>query len=117
MAARIAAVIICPVSSTLAESARYPNAQKPAQAMTLTMAMRVFIPSHPFDYLFAEQTLRPEHEEDECEHIGEPVLGGPAHHRPDDEFEKLLTHPDDQAADDGAGDGCEAAQHQHRQRL
>ena len=61
--------------------------------------------SNPFNDLLPKQALRAEDEEDERQHIGEPVLGRAAKEGgTDQELEQLLTHTDDQPADNRAGD-------------
>src|SRR3954466_7157172 len=73
--------------------------------------------SNSLDDALAEQTLRPEQQEDERDDVGEPALDAGAEQRTPVEFTDLLADTDDHAADDGTGDRREAAEDKHRQRL
>src|SRR4051794_36129546 len=73
--------------------------------------------SYPLNDALAEQSLRPEQQEDQRDHIGEPALDAGAEQRPPVELTDLLTEPDRQTPDDRAGDRREAAEDQHRQGL
>src|SRR3954454_17899183 len=64
-----------------------------------------------------EQPLRPEQQEQERDHVGEPGLDAAADERPPVELAELLADADDEAADDGARDRGEAPEDQHRQGL
>ena len=56
--------------------------------------------SHPLDNFFAEQPLRPEQQERERQHIGEPVFNGATDKRACVNFCNFLADADDQSADD-----------------
>src|SRR6185437_2297402 len=73
--------------------------------------------SDPLDDALAEQALRPEQQEDESQHIGEPVLDGAAEGGAPEHLGDLLAGADDEAADDGAGDRGETAEDEDGQRL
>src|SRR5688500_17229125 len=72
---------------------------------------------NPLDDALAEQALRPEQQEDECDDIGEPALDTGAKQRAPVELADLLADADDHAADDRARDRREAAEDENRQRL
>ena len=59
----------------------------------------VNIVSDPLDDLFAEQALRPENQEHQSHHIGEPFLNRAAQHRADINLRQLLAGANDDAAD------------------
>src|SRR6266446_4784283 len=71
--------------------------------------------SDPLDDFFAEQALRPKQQENKGDHISEPALDAAAEERAPVELAELLAHPDDDAADDGARNRGETAEHEHRQ--
>ena len=54
------------------------------------------LPSDPLDDLLAEQALRPEQQEDERDHIGEPALDAAAEQRAPVELAELLADADDE---------------------
>ena len=67
-----------------------------------------------FDNFFAKQALRAKNQENQGHHIGKPFFNAAAEiGLADVDFGKLLAD----AADDCAGNRCEAAQDQHRQGL
>src|SRR5215213_5161943 len=70
--------------------------------------------SNSLNDALAEQTLRPEQQEDERDDVGEPALDAGAEQRAPVEFTDLLADTDDHAADDGTGDRREAAEDKHR---
>src|ERR1700694_3461428 len=73
--------------------------------------------SHSFDDFFTEDAVGPDHEGQDHQHVGREVLGAAAHVRIDVACGEILHDPDDEAADDGPGDGIEPAQDHHRKDL
>jgi hypothetical protein len=59
---------------------------------------------NPLDDLFAEQPLRPEQQEDQCDHVGEPAFDTAADQATPVNLEQLLAEADDQPADNCARD-------------
>src|SRR5262245_46358357 len=92
-----------------------PSASRPGWRMAGCDGYRAG--SYPLDDLLAEEPLRPEQQEREGQHIGEPVLDGAAYQRAPIHLGHFLPDPDDGAADDGAGDRGEPAEDEHGQRL
>src|SRR5882757_2447812 len=73
--------------------------------------------SDALDDAFAEQSLRPEQQEQQRDEIGEPALDAAPQQRSPIELPELLADADDKPADDGARDRGEAAEDEHGQRL
>jgi hypothetical protein len=68
--------------------------------------------SNPLDDLFAEQPLRPEQQENECDDVGEPRFDAAADKTTPVKFTDLFAEPDDKTADNRARDRGEAAEDQ-----
>src|SRR5271166_1329765 len=75
------------------------------------------IASDPLNLLLAEQPRWPHQQESERGGIGEPDLYPAADEGSEIDLGQLLGRADEQASDDRARDGIEAAEHQHRQRF
>src|SRR5450631_2263253 len=66
--------------------------------------------SDALDALLAEEALGPDEQEEQGEDIREPILDAPAQDGSQIDLGQLLGGSDDEAADDGASDGGEAAE-------
>src|SRR6218665_525866 len=73
--------------------------------------------SDPFHELLAEQAGGADEQEGKRHDIGEPTLDTAAEILADIDLRELLRSADQQAADNGAEDGIEAAENEDRQRL
>src|SRR5918996_2127454 len=73
--------------------------------------------SYAFDDLFAEQALGADQQKCEGEDVGEPVFDGAADEGAPVDLAEFFADADDEAADDGAGDGLEAAEDEDGERL
>src|ERR1039457_939079 len=73
--------------------------------------------SNPFDDALAEQALRPEQQEQQCDDVSKPAFDAGADERTPMELAELLADADDQAADDGARDRSQAAEDENGQCL
>ncbi len=60
----------------------------------------LLLPSDAFDDAFAEQALRPDQQEQERQHAGEPDFDTAAHRGAEEHLGDLFARPDDQTADD-----------------
>ena len=69
------------------------------------------------DDAFAEYALRPDQQDCESQHEGEPVFNAAADQRPEVGFRQFFSCADDQSADNGARHRGKAADYQNRQRF
>src|SRR3989442_14152683 len=92
----------------------------PSEVVWYTPHSRLIIwpsASDALDDLAAEESVRPDHQGENHEDVGQEVLGAPAHVGIDVAGGHALDTADDEPAHDGAGDAVEATQDDIREDL
>src|SRR5437867_5261205 len=74
-------------------------------------------PSDPLDDLAPEEPVRPDHQSEDHEDVGQKVLGAPAYVGIDVARGHALDRPDDEASDQGARDAVETTEDDGRKDL